>query len=129
MILGNQSAVRIIRGMALGLISDTTKRKVLLRECLMGIAMCFILSMIGLARVLLSDHTSVSESIAITMSLSVIVFSSIMIGSILPFILQYFNFDPVHASTSIQVIMDIGGVLITCVISSIVLHKKLVEIE
>jgi hypothetical protein len=31
------------------------------------------------------------------------------------------RFDPVHASTSIQVIMDISGVLITCMISTLIL--------
>lgn len=119
---GNQASVRIIRGMALGLITDKTRTKILLRECVMGLAICFVLSLVGLIRVLVSAHTTTSESIAITVSLTTIVFFSIVIGSLLPFFLLYLKFDPMHASTSIQVIMDISGVLITCLVSSVILR-------
>jgi Mg/Co/Ni transporter MgtE len=113
--------------MALGLITEETKKKILLRECVMAAAMCFFLSMVGLFRVHLSDHTTTKELLAITLSLSAIVFFSVIIGSLLPFALKFFGFDPVHASTSIQVIMDISGVLITCLISSMILKINLVE--
>lgn len=123
---GNQASVRIIRGMALGSITEDTKKKILMRELLMGFAICALLSLVGLARVHFSSHTTAAESVAITVSLSVIVFSSIIIGSLLPFLLRYLNFDPMHASTSIQVIMDIGGVLITCLVSSLILNSKMI---
>ena len=124
--VGNQASVRIIRGMALGSITEDTKKKILMRELLMGFAICALLSLVGLARVHFSSHTTAAESVAITVSLSVIVFSSIIIGSLLPFLLRYLNFDPMHASTSIQVIMDIGGVLITCLVSSLILNSKMI---
>ena len=123
---GNQAAVRIIRGMALGRINESNKRQILLRECVMGIAMCCLLSLVGLARVHLSAHTSAKETLAITLSLSAIVFVSVLIGSALPFVLRSWGFDPVHASTSIQVIMDISGVLITCFVSTMILKTNLV---
>jgi Mg/Co/Ni transporter MgtE len=122
---GNQASVRIIRGMALGLITDDNKTKILLRECVMGMAMCFFLSAVGLVRVHFSEHTTAQESLAITLSLSAIVFFSVIIGSLLPFLLRFCGFDPVHASTSIQVIMDISGVLITCLISTLILKTSL----
>jgi hypothetical protein len=44
---------------------------------------------------------------------------------LLPFFLKILKFDPVHASTSIQVVMDISGVLITCWISTIILKNAI----
>ena len=115
--------MRIIRGMALGLITDETKKKILLREGVMGLVICFFLSIIGLLRVHFSVHTTTREAVAITLSLSTIVLFSIIIGSVLPFFLKFLGFDPMHASTSIQVIMDISGVLITCLISALILKS------
>mmetsp|Transcript_6139 Transcript_6139/g.11726 ORF Transcript_6139/g.11726 Transcript_6139/m.11726 type:complete len:138 (+) Transcript_6139:510-923(+) len=122
---GNQAAVRIIRGMALGLINDETKYRILFREVVMGVAICALLSAVGMARIHFSSHTSYKESVAITLSLSSIVFFSVIIGSLLPFFLKFLRFDPVHASTSIQVIMDISGVLITCLISTLILKSNI----
>mmetsp|Transcript_73011 Transcript_73011/g.171634 ORF Transcript_73011/g.171634 Transcript_73011/m.171634 type:complete len:134 (-) Transcript_73011:76-477(-) len=48
--------------------------------------------------------------------LFVIVFTSVILGSILPLIYERVKIDPAHAGTSIQVLMDILGVWITCVI-------------
>ena len=51
-----------------------------------------------------------------------IVFISIISGSLLPFLVQAIKLDPAHSSTTIQVVMDILGVLITCLISHIILN-------
>lgn len=55
-----------------------------------------------------------------------IVFISIISGSLLPFLLQAVKLDPAHSSTTIQVIMDILGVLITCLISHLILNSSTV---
>ena len=44
-----------------------------------------------------------------TLALSMIVFSSICLGAVLPLLLQKIGVDPAHSSTTIQVIMDILG--------------------
>jgi Mg/Co/Ni transporter MgtE len=87
----------------------------------MAISICILLSIVGLGRCMLSTATSGQETLAITLALSIIVFTSILMGSILPLGLFYIGFDPAHASTTIQVVMDIAGVLITCLIASFVL--------
>ena len=51
---------------------------------------------------------------AISISLFTIVFISIVTGAALPLVLDKLRLDAAHASTSIQVLMDISGVLIVC---------------
>ena len=58
------------------------------------------------------------------MSLLAIVFTSVLIGSVLPLIMQRFGMDPAHAGATIQVIMDLLGVCITCVVCSAMLPDK-----
>ena len=55
----------------------------------------------------------ITETMAITTSLVAIVMISIAIGSLLPVGMKYVGIDPAHSSTSIQVIMDILGVVST----------------
>ncbi len=43
-----------------------------------------------------------------------IVMTSVMLGTGLPFVLAKAGVDPANAGTSIQVVMDILGVAITC---------------
>ena len=61
------------------------------------------------------------ETIAITTSVCVIVATSVAIGSTLPLAMKKVGIDPAHSSTTIQVIMDILGVLTTVMVSSFVL--------
>ena len=118
---GNQAAVRIIRGIALGTVNEHNRQRVFLRELFMAFSICILVCIIGLIRCLLFSHNSLQETAAIIASLAVIVFVSIVLGAILPFLLLFFGIDPAHASTTIQVLMDILGVFITCLISSFLL--------
>ena len=54
-------------------------------------------------------HTPAPETLAVTLALIVIVFTSVCLGAMLPLILQFVGIDPVHSSTTIQVVMDILG--------------------
>ena len=100
---GNQAAVRVIRGLAVGSITDRTKYKFLRHEMGMALALSMSVGCVGFLRAVLSFRTSVAETLAITSALVFIIFLSVVLGSILPFVLQYFRFDPAHSSTSIQV--------------------------
>lgn len=119
---GNQSAVRVIRGIAVGSITKKTSAIFLFREFKMAVSLSILLGLTGLTRAFLSPNTSLPETVSITSSLITIVFVSVIAGAILPLLLQCLDIDPAHSSTSIQVIMDILGVLITCVISSFILN-------
>ena len=121
---GNQAAVRVIRGIALGTVNDKNFKTFLIREIMMALSLSIMLGSVGLLRSFLSPHTSINESLAISIALVIIVFISIVLGSLLPFGLQALRFDPAHSSTTIQVIMDILGVLITCLTATFLLDSS-----
>lgn len=118
---GNQAAVRVIRGIALGQINRASLFHFAYREFLMSCTLSCLLGVCGFLRALVSDQTSLSETFAIVVALMVIVFFSIIMGAMLPLLLHACRIDPAHSSTSIQVIMDISGVLFTCSISTFLL--------
>ena len=69
------------------------------------------------------SHRKGPETMAITIALFSIVFFSIVFGATLPLLLKRIGTDPAHSSTSIQVIMDILGVVFTVGISTVLLDS------
>jgi Mg/Co/Ni transporter MgtE len=110
---GNQAAVRIIRAIALGLVTEKNQNSFLQREAAIGLALSFLLGFVVVLRTFLSS-CSFMETISILVSIMLIVCISVNLGALIPLLLQKIKLDPAHASTTIQVIMDISGVLITC---------------
>jgi magnesium transporter len=121
---GNQASVRVIRGLALGTLNKETQGQFLLRELKMASALSGILSLAGFCRAAIFG-TPFAETVAITISLSAIVFISICLGAVLPLFLKRLGVDPAHSSTTIQVIMDILGVLLAVVVSTFLLDSPL----
>ena len=119
---GNQASVRMIRGIALGTVNSKTVSHILFREFIMALSIATLLAVICFGRAFLSSDCSVSESVTITLALVMIVIISIIVGSILPLLLQFVKIDPAHASTLIQVVMDISGVAITCLVATVLLE-------
>jgi hypothetical protein len=120
---GNQAAVIMVRALALSVAQGTsTPWHLLKREMFMASGLTAAIGIAGLARVALSPHTSLPETVAITVSLCLIVFVSIVLGSLLPFGLDLLGMDPAHSSTSIQVVMDIMGVFATCGVTQLLLN-------
>ncbi len=119
---GNQASVRVIRGLALGTLNPATQSQFLSRELRMAFALSSILSIAGFARAIIFQ-TPFPETMAVTLALSMIVFSSICLGAVLPLVLQKMGVDPAHSSTTIQVIMDILGVVLTLFVSTAVLDS------
>ena len=123
---GNQATVRVIRGIALGAFPDTkAKLKFVGTEFAMAISLSLIIGIFGLIRVYFFSSIYYPEAIAITIALMLIVFSSVIIGSILPLIFQLAGLDPANSSTTIQVMMDILGVLTTCFVANFLLDSPL----
>ncbi len=81
-----------------------------------------LLGFVGGFRSFISPHTTSTETVAIVVALVLIVFISVVLGSTLPLMLQAIKVDPAHSSTSIQVIMDILGVIITCTVALSILY-------
>lgn len=114
----------VIRGLALGTLNERTQAQFLNREFKMAVALSGILSLAGFLRAA-AFRTPFPETIAVTASLSLIVLTSVCLGAILPLLLQKIGVDPAHSSTTIQVIMDILGVLVAVAISSLILDSPL----
>ena len=87
----------------------------------MALCLALTLGLTGFIRAALFE-TDIAETIAITSSLLAIVLISVALGSLLPLGMMKCRIDPAHSSTTIQVLMDILGVTITCGVSSYVLN-------
>ena len=61
-------------------------------------------------------HGGVENSMAISISCAIIVFSSIVFGSMLPYAMLAVGLDEIHSGAVIQVLMDIYGVTMTCMV-------------
>lgn len=121
---GNQASVRVIRGLALGTLNENTQQQFLMRELKMALALSGILATAGFLRAAVF-RTPYPETVAVTVALAMIVFSSVCLGAILPLIMKRLRVDPAHSSTSIQVVMDILGVILAVVISSLLLDSPM----
>ncbi len=90
----------------------------------MAATLSLILSVAGFARTILFK-TPLPEAITVTTALSLIVFTSVCLGAILPLLLERIGVDPAHSSTTIQVVMDILGVLLAVLVSGAILDGPL----
>ena len=122
---GNQSAIHVIRGLATGEMENTSEclRKTLVEQFQVGLLLATALSTAGFARVLLTSPEGTNDLVgpfAISTALFAIVTVSTCIGTVLPFLLMRFKQDPANAGTSVQVIMDVSGVVITCTVGSFI---------
>ena len=120
---GNQAAVRCIRGLALKKLNHNNISSFLLREMWMALILSGILGIVGLGRAYFSSGSRL-EMVAIVVSLVTIVMVSVLIGAALPLLLQKVGADPAHASTTIQVLMDILGVYITICVAVLLLDSN-----
>jgi Mg/Co/Ni transporter MgtE len=132
---GSQSTVIIIRGIATGDIPKSKIMDVLWKEMRVGLLVSVSIGFVGFLRVLfyrlitpenLSTGMIAQELTAITLSLIIIVFVSVVVGTLLPLFLHFtLQLDSANvASPALQVLMDIIGVTIVCVVCQIVLPTK-----
>jgi len=120
---GNQASVRLIRGLATGEVNGSREQtlEIFANEARVALALGGILVAAGFVRVVAFDSQAASvDALAISASLFLIVTTSVMLGTALPLGLSKLRMDAAHASTSIQVIMDVLGVLITCTVAPLV---------
>ena len=93
-----------------------------LREAKMALVLATALSGVGFYRVYsFTSNASTMDAFAITLSLFLIVSISIVLGAALPIGLEKLGAGASNAATTIQVIMDVSGVLITCAVCGYVL--------
>ena len=94
----------------------------------MACVMALILGVVSFGRAVLQGYLSESGEVhvlgcvAVSLSLSLVVMVSIMLGSLIPIVLKKLNMDPaLAAGPFLATIMDILGLLIYCGISSVIL--------
>jgi cation transporter-like permease len=116
---GNQSAVMIIRGLALGIVREENKYQILLKQFLIGILISLVLVVFGYLRVVFFG-TDMKSALAISLALFLIVVVAVALGAVLPLVLNGLGIDAAHAGPAIQVLMDIIGISITCLVCATV---------
>lgn len=118
---GQTSAI-IIQGMSSGDINDSNISKILRREFFIGFSLSILLAIVAFARVY-AYHQFFWGSVVVSLSLGIIVFASVLFGSVLPVLLKKFNIDPAFsAGPFLATIMDILGIFIYCYIAYLILH-------
>ncbi|PSC71584.1 Magnesium transporter [Micractinium conductrix] len=121
---GNQSAIKVIRGLATGAMKPTGAGmgRAMKQQLAVGLMLGTGLAAGGWLRVYITNG-DVLNATAISISLFLIVVCSVVAGTGLPFALARAGIDPANAGTSIQVVMDVTGVLLTCATCHLVLDQ------
>lgn len=126
---GSQSTVLVVRQLALAAVGKRKGeapddrfllRNIVASEVSVGARLALVLFLGTFVRCVLFQVRG-EECLAICLSMLAIVFVSTVVGAALPLFLNRMRLDPAHAGATIQVIMDISGVTLTCVVSSLIL--------
>jgi hypothetical protein len=108
---GGQSSTLVVRDMALGKENVTT-----FRQAQVGLKLCAFLGAAALLRCVLQKE-SWQSCVAVALSTMIIVVVATSLGTAIPKLLVYLNVDPGHSSPIVQVIMDVIGVFIVCIVT------------
>jgi magnesium transporter len=130
---GSQAATLIIRAMALQEITLRDWWKVMRREVLSGLLLGTVLGMIGFLRITLwSLFTNLYGphwplvALTVAMSLVGVVIWGTLSGSMLPFALRRFGFDPASSSAPfVATLVDVTGLIIYFTIAALILQGAL----
>ena len=130
---GSQATTLVIRAIALGEVRLRDWWRIFFREAGSGLALGTILGSIGFLRILLwptkvkvyGEHY-VLVALTISASLVGVVLWGTVVGSMLPFILRRFGFDPASASAPfVATLVDVSGLVIYFTVASQILHGTL----
>ncbi len=131
---GSQATSLIIRAMALKEVHLADWWRVALRELPSGLALGVILGVVGVVRIVLwqmigwYDYGPHFLLVAITVGLAlvgVVTWGSLM-GSMLPFIIRRFGFDPASASAPfVATLVDVSGLVIYFSVAYVILNGTL----
>jgi magnesium transporter len=130
---GSQATTLVIRAMALGEVRLRDWFRVIRREVVAGFGLGCVLAVIGFTRIVTWEalfHTYGPQylSVASTVAFSLVgvVLWGTMAGSMLPFILRRFGFDPASASAPfVATLVDVSGLVIYFTVAAIILRGRL----
>lgn len=126
---GSQAATLVIRAMALGEVTLGDWWRVMRRELLFGITLGVVLAGIGILRIALGETLSEGfgaqwtiVAVAVGASLICVVLWGVLIGSMLPFVLQRLGADPATSSTPfVTTVVDVTGLILYFTIATTIL--------
>jgi magnesium transporter len=130
---GSQASTLVVRAMALGEVRLRDWWRVMRRELAAGVLLGSILGSIGVVRILLwqaighiyGEHF-VRVALTVGTSLVGVVLFGTLAGSLLPFVLRRFGFDPASASAPfVATLVDVTGLLIYFTTASFILSGAL----
>ena len=117
----SQTSALVIQGLASGEISETNALRFLIREFSMAGMIALSLGLFSFIRSYV-EFQKFMPSLVVSISLSVIVLVSVILGSCIPLILKKLKLDPaISAGPFLATFMDVIGIFIYCVISKAVL--------
>jgi magnesium transporter len=130
---GSQATTLVIRAMALGEVRLRDWFRVVRREIVAGFGLGLVLAVIGFTRIVTWEalfHTYGPQylSVAATVAASLVgvVLWGTVAGSMLPFILRRFGFDPASASAPfVATLVDVSGLVIYFTVAAVILRGKL----
>jgi magnesium transporter len=130
---GSQAATLVIRALALGEVRLGDWWKVVRRELISGLALGSILGAIGFLRIAVwsaffnayGEHW-IGVGLTVGLALVGIVLWGTLVGSMLPFALRRFGFDPATSSAPfVATLVDVTGLIIYFSVAAVVLRGTL----
>ena len=128
---GSQAATLVVRAMALDELSLKDWWLVMRREILFGLTLGLVLASLGFTRLYVGQGMGeeligeewAAVSVAVGLSLVVVVLWGVTIGSMLPFMLRKIGADPATSSTPfVATIVDITGLIIYFTTAALILQ-------
>jgi magnesium transporter len=126
---GSQASTLIIQAMALGEVTLSDWWRVMKREILSGLLLGLVLGLLGFIRIYswhsvsgaYGDYWHLIGAVVGVSLVGVVLWGS-LVGSMLPFILRRFGFDPATSSTPfVSTLVDVTGLIIYFTIALIIL--------
>jgi len=130
---GSQAATLVIRALAIGEVGLRNWWQVMQRELLSGLALGTILGAIGFLRIAVwsaffnayGEHW-IGVGLTVGLALVGIVLWGTLVGSMLPFALRRFGFDPATSSAPfVATLVDVTGLIIYFSVAAVVLRGTL----
>jgi magnesium transporter len=110
---GTQSSTLIIRSLAIGEVDVSDWFRILMKELLIGTLLGLIFSVITFTRGWIEGVDIFGLSLAVSLSMVVLIIWANLIGSLLPMIIQKVKLDPaVISSPLIATLIDVSGLFI-----------------
>lgn len=105
----SQSSTLVIRGLSTGDVKEKDVPKILLKELKVSVIIAFVLVFVILFRVLILENEGIKIALTIIFTLMVTVFSSNIVGGILPILAEKVGLDP--ATVAVPVITTVVDAL------------------